>query len=350
MASIRKVAQKAGVSIATVSRVVNGEGSVAAELRERVLDAVNHYGYAPTVGRRNQSTVALVYAGPFTVGSPFDAACLDGLVSAMLDSEYDLTIVHLRRDKKPDETYSQFFLRKGIRGVIVRCTSRDREVPCALADERFPTVVLGDHFEHPNLSFAYNDSKKASLEGMEHLISLGHKRIAFAANDTDDGDHLDRFEAYRDALTAHGLFEERLVFRIPAHRSDGAQLMRKVLSHPNPPTGIFIADPLVAEGAINEAHRVGVKIPSDVSVLGFDDTDTRKAVYPVMTAICQESRELGKRAFELLMRRTTKRSGNKSLTDLGEAWLEINHTTGWARSESVRILPNGDRLQPVEHP
>ena len=74
-------------------------------------------------------------------------------------------------------------------------------MPCALADEGFPTVVLGDHFDHPNLAFAYNESKKASLEGMEHLISLGHKRIAFAANDIDDGDHLDRFEAYREALT-----------------------------------------------------------------------------------------------------------------------------------------------------
>ena len=67
-------------------------------------------GYAPTVGLRSQATIALVYAGPFTVGSPYDAACLDGIVTAMLDSEYDLKIVHLRRDKKPDETYSQFFL------------------------------------------------------------------------------------------------------------------------------------------------------------------------------------------------------------------------------------------------
>jgi DNA-binding LacI/PurR family transcriptional regulator len=348
MSTIRKVALKAGVSIATVSRVVNGNGTVAPELRDRVLDAVNTCGYAPTVGRRSQATIALVYAGPFTVGSPYDAACLDGIVSAMIESEYDLKIVHLRRDKKQDETYSQFFMRKGVRGAIVRCTSTDREVAGALADEGFPTVVLGDHFDHPKLAFAYNESKKASREGMEHLISLGHKRIAFAANDIDDGDHLDRFEAYRETLTAHGLFEPQLVFRIPAHRSDGAQLMRKVLSHPNPPTAIFIVDPLVAEGVINESHRVGVSIPSDISILGFDDTDARNAIFPKMTAVCQDSRELGRRAFELLMRRCSNRPGKQESIVLGEAWLEINHTTGWARSQSVRILPNGDRLQPVE--
>src|SRR3990170_7261525 len=98
MTTIRRVAQKAGVSIATVSRVVNGSTAVDPELRDRVLDAVGRCGYAPTVGRRSAASIALVYTGPFTVGSPYDAACLDGIVTAMLDSEFDLKIVHLRRD------------------------------------------------------------------------------------------------------------------------------------------------------------------------------------------------------------------------------------------------------------
>lgn len=113
---------KAGVSIATVSRVVNGSTAVAPELRDRVLDAVSHCGYSPTVGRRSAASIALVYTGPFSVGSPYDAACLDGIVTAMLESDYDLNIVHLRRDKSASETYSQFFFRKGIRGAILRST------------------------------------------------------------------------------------------------------------------------------------------------------------------------------------------------------------------------------------
>ena len=348
MSTIRKVAKCAGVSIATVSRVMNGSASVAPELRDRVVDAVNRCGYAPAVGRRSQASIALVYAGPFTVGSPYDAACLDGIVSAMLDSEYDLTLVHLRRDKKPDETYSQFFLRKGVRGAIVRSTSGDRDVARALADEGFPTVVLGDHFDHPGLAFAYNESTGASMEGMEHLVSLGHKRIAFAANDTDDGDHLDRLEAYRESLRIHDLLDEQLIFRIPAERLSGTHLMRKVMSLKNPPTAIFIADPLIAEGAIKEAHRLGIRIPDDLSVLGFDDTDTRNAVYPTMTAICQDSRELGRLSFELLMRRCSGRTTEGDSVVLGRAWLEINHTAGQPPARPIRILPSGDRLQPLE--
>ena len=348
MTTIRRVAEKAGVSIATVSRVVNGSTTVAPELRDRVLEAVSRCSYSPTVGRLPAASIALVYTGPFSLGSPYDAACLDGIVSAMLKSDYDLNIVHLRRDKSPSETYTQFFIRKGIRGVILRSTSADRDVARAIADEGFPAVALGDHFDHPRLAFAYNKSRMASVEGVEHLLSLGHKRIAFAANDTDDGDHLDRLEAYRQALISRGFYDPQLEFRVPAHRLDGAQLMRKMMSLSTPPTAVFIADPLIADGAINEAHTIGLKIPDELSILGFDDADTRHAVYPTMTAICQDSRLLGRLAFELLLRHCTLQPEERETVVLGNAWLEINHSTGRAPARSIRVLPSGERLAASE--
>jgi DNA-binding LacI/PurR family transcriptional regulator len=348
MSTIRKVARKAGVSIATVSRVVNGSIAVAPELRNRVLEAVSSCGYSPTTGRRSAASIALVYTGPFSVGSPYDAACLDGIVSAMLESEFDLKIVHLRRDKNMEETYSQFFFRKGIRGAILRSTAADREVPRAIADEGFPAVVLGDHFDHQRLSFAYNQSQSASVEAIEHLISLGHRRIAIAANDTDDGDHLDRLEAYRQTLQAAGFYDQNLEFRVPAHRLDGAQLLRRMMSLISPPTAVFITDPLTAAGVLNEAHKLGLRIPDELSVLGFDDTDSRYMVFPTMTAVCQDSRELGRCAFELTLNLGSsppderKATGPRSV--LGKAWLEINHTTGRAPAQATRVLPSGQRL------
>ncbi len=347
MTTIRRVAQKAGVSIATVSRVVNGSTGVAPDLRDRVLEAVSHCGYAPTVGRRSAASIALVYTGPFSIGSPYDAACLDGIVSAMLQSDFDLKITHLRRDKSAKETYSQFFFRKSIRGAILRSTSADRDVARMIGDEGFPAVVLGDRFDHPRLTFAYNESHSASIEGIEHLVALGHKRIAFAANDIDDGDHLDRLEAYRKTLRAHGLYDRQLEFRVPAQRLDGAQLMRKMMSIGNPPTSVFIADPLTACGAINEAQKLGLRVPEEMSILGFDDSDTRYSVVPTMTAICQDSRELGRLAYELLVPRSEDQKNGK-LGGVGKAWLEINHTTAKAPARPVRIMPNGERvsLQP----
>jgi LacI family transcriptional regulator len=323
--------------------VVNGSSAVAPELRDRVLEAVSRCGYAPTIGRRSSASIALVYTGPFSLGSPYDAACLDGLVSAMLESDYDLKITHLRRDKTPKETYSQFFFRKGIRGAIIRSTSADRDVARMIGDEGFPAVVLGDRFEHPRLAFSYNESASASAEGIEHLISLGHRRIAFAANDTDDGDHIDRFEAYRTTMAKHGIADPQLEFRVPAHRLDGAQLMRKMMSIGLPPTAVFIADPLTACGAINEARKLGLRVPEEMSILGFDDTDTRFSVEPTMTAICQNSRDLGRQAFEILLQLCDHLDGAASI-EPAKAWLEINHTTARAPSKLVRIMPNGERL------
>jgi DNA-binding LacI/PurR family transcriptional regulator len=351
MSTIRKVAHRAGVSIATVSRVVNGSTAVAPELRERVLEAVSLCGYSPTVGRRSASSIGLVYTGPFSVGSPYDAACMEGIVSAMLESEFDLKLIHLRRDKSADDTYSQFFFRKGIKGAILRSTATDRDVARAIADEGFPAVVLGDHFSDPRLSFAYNESRSASVEAIEHLVALGHRRIAIAANDTDDGDHLDRLEAYRQTLERFGIYDKSLEFRVPAHRLDGAQLLRKMISLGAPPTAVFITDPLTAAGAINEAHKLGLRIPDEFSIIGFDDTESRYMVYPTMTAVCQDSRESGRAAYELLLSLCNmpreEWESSEPRRALGNAWFEINHTTGRVPKQASRVLPSGQRLEMI---
>ena len=123
---------------------------------------------------------------------------------------------------------------------------------------------------------------------------------------------------------------------MPAHRLDGAQLLRKMMSLSAPPTAVFITDPLTAAGAINEAHKLGLQIPDEFSILGFDDTESRYMVYPTMTAVCQDSRESGRVAYELLIslcripREEWEASEPRRV--VGNAWFEINHSTGRALS------------------
>lgn len=343
MSSIRQVAKKAGVSIATVSRVINGSENVAPKLRRDVMDAVAACNYTPAVGRKQAQSIALIYPGLFTLGSPYDSACLDGMVSAMRESGYDLTIVDLRRDRGRQETLAQFFTRKGICGAIVRCSFEEREVVLNLAEEKLPLVVLGDHFEHPTLTFAYTESKQASREAVEHLVSLGHERIAFVACEREDGDHADRLEAYREVLSEHRILSNDLICRVPASRADGGPILRRLVGMPNRPTAIYVADPLVAAGAINEAHFMGVRIPDDLSIIGFDDTDLRNLIYPRMSAVCQDSELLGRAAFKLVEQLV---EGDKeSLASSPEAaWLEIHNTTAPPPLEVQRIMPSGSRI------
>jgi len=344
MPSVREVAKEAGVSISTVSRVINGRSTVDPQLRQQVLAAVERCKYEPLIGRKRQDSIALIYAGLFTPGSPYDSACIEGMVEAMRASEFDLAIIDLRRDKSRDETYRQFFARKGICGAILRSTTAERRIVQQIAAEELPLVALGDHFDHPSLSFLYADSANASRQAIEHLLSLGHTRIAFAACEREDGDHRDRFQAYRTTLEARGLWNPDYIANIPPQRLDGEKLIRNLMAMPDRPTAVFIADPLVAVGAINEAHRMKVAIPGDLSIVGFDDTDIRSVIYPKMTAICQDSCRLGKAAFERVAALTAGQAAFDESPAVHAAWLEINETTAPPPEVAFHILPNRTRL------
>lgn len=344
MSSIRKVAKQAGVSIATVSRVMNGAESVAPKLRRDVLKAVESCGYTPAVGRKSSDAVALIYAGPFTIGSPYDSACVDGMVQAMRDTRFDLTVIDIRRDKSRSETLGQFFARKGICGAVVRSTINERAMVADFAAEGLPLVVLGDHFDHPSLTFVYTESEQASREAIEHLVSLGHERVAFVACHREDGDHADRLRAFRNVLSSAGYLDEDLIFRVPPSRRDGGPIVRKLMGLPNRPTALYIADPLIAAGAINEAHQLGVRIPDDLSIVGFDDTDLRNLLYPNMSSVCQDSTALGRSAFKLIEALVDGADMAAVSSNRQAAWLEIHGTTGPPPAEVHRILPSGGRF------
>jgi len=307
---------------------------------------VNQCGYVPNVGRRTTSFLALVYACPFSLGSPYDSALVEGMVQASGGTELDLVILNPARDKRPEESYTQFFLRKGVRGVILRSTVEGRPIARQIADEKFPVIALGDHFDYPNLNFVYADSIKPSRQAVEHLISLGHRRIAFASNEHEDADHVDRFTAYVEALTAFGLeVDTSLVFKVPARRLDGAQLLRSMMSAPEPATAVYVTDPPVAVGLINESHKMGMEIPHDLSVVGFDDRDARNYVYPLMTAVCQDARQLGCDAFAELARTVEAGNGAQPNNCVSNCCLDINNSTGQPPMEDARILPVGTRLR-----
>jgi DNA-binding LacI/PurR family transcriptional regulator len=343
--TIRQVAESAGVSIATVSRVINNSPAVTEEVRAKVLEVVNRCGYVPNVARRTTSFLALVYAGPFSLGSPYDAALVEGMVQAMDSTSLDLVILNPARDKDTDESYTQFFLRKGVRGVILRSTVEGRQICRQIAEEKFPAIVVGDHFEHPSLRFVYADSSATSRQAVEHLIALGHRRIAFAANEQEDGDHIDRYTAYCQALQTHGLeMDQSIIFRVPAHQVDGAQLLRNLMSVPQPPTAVYVTDPPIAIGMINEARNMRMEIPGDLSIVGFDDRDSRNYVYPRMTAICQDARQLGYEAFSELAQVVEAGNGAECQHRISKTWLEINNTTGRPPENAVGILPDGTRL------
>jgi DNA-binding LacI/PurR family transcriptional regulator len=344
MASIREVANKAGVSIATVSRVMNGHHTVAEELRKRVLEAADVCEYRPNGSKRGASSVALLYMNEFLLTSPYDTACFVGMSEAMRRSPYDLVLLDMQRDRGKDEPLQQFLARKGVCGAIIRSTVEYRGILSSMATEGVPLVVLGDHFEQDALRFVYADSRSATREAVEYLLALGHREIAFVACDRDDGDHIDRMNAYREVLEAEDLYQHKHLHRVPPFRMDGAPLARRLLSKTDRPTAMFIADPLVAVGVINEAHRMGVRIPEDLSIIGFDDTDMRNMVFPRMSAVCQDSTLIGESAFEAVRQQIEAKANGEKISKPHDAWFEIHDTTGPPPIQVKSFLPGGVRL------
>lgn len=245
--------------------------------------------------------LALVYIGEAAAGtllnSPFDVAVLQGMASGMSDGGYNLMILDAWAERHPGETYTQMFHRKGIRGAVLRTYSQSREICETIAEEGFPGVVLCERFENPAVSYVNCDSRKSTYEAVKKLIALGHHSIAFCMNLHDDADHIDRYDAYKRAYADSGLqIDPLLTMRVLASRESGAKVIRQLTAMADPPSAIFVADPLTAVGALTESLRRGIKIPQDLSILGFDDADMRFDTFPSMSSVCQNVRDLGREA------------------------------------------------------
>ncbi|GAB4110411.1 MAG: LacI family DNA-binding transcriptional regulator [Phycisphaeraceae bacterium] len=331
MANVREIAKQAGVSIATVSRVLNNHPSVSEAVRERVLAAANQHRYVPKIGRRETMNIAYVYTGDVSLGSPFDSAVLEGVYASLSETDWNLMLLDVRRTRRNDETYSQMFQRLGVRGAILRTTSSNHAVCLKIAEHGFPAVVVGERFNEPNVTSVYCESRTASHEAVAHLIGLGHQRIAICVNVVDDSDHEERLTGYRDAMQEAGLpVEDKLILRAPAHRGGGEQVIRRLATALDRPTAIYITDPMTALGAMYEARRLGIRIPEDLSIIGFDDTEVRYMTWPIMTAVCQNAYELGQHACRLLNQMLNGTVSN--ILPAPPAWLEIHESTGPAPS------------------
>jgi DNA-binding LacI/PurR family transcriptional regulator len=328
MSSVRAIAKQVGVSITTVSRALNNDPAVSPTTRERIIRAANRCGYTASVGKRVMTSIGLCYTSAVTVSDPFDAAVLGGITRGVDECEFDLVILNMQRDLKANESYTQFFRRKGIRGVLLRTVADLRHICVEIATEEFPHVVISDRFEEPGVNFVDCDSRSDTTRATEYLASLGHRQIAFSMHNTRDRDHLDRFDGYCEALENQKIrFDERLVFRHPYTKEGGAAAMNMAVTMQPRPTAIVFADPLTAIGAVKRAYELGVRIPEDLSVVGFDDADTRYSVFPTMTAVCQDAARLGYEAARWLTRNLGPRSAAR-LRRTFPTFFEVNQTTG----------------------
>jgi LacI family transcriptional regulator, galactose operon repressor len=302
--TIYDVAERSDTSISTVSRVLNSPSKVNVETRHRVLAAIDALGFVPKAEARAR---ALRLNGRIGVISPFFTAPsfvqrLRGLAGELSNKNYDLVIYTVDSQDRLQSYLSTLPLTGNLDGlVILSLPVADADVN-RLIEHNIPTVLI--EFPHPKLNSVEIDDVGGGKMAAEYLIAKGHRRIAFLG-DTDLPEYAIhpvslRLVGFRRALQEAGIaLPDEFVRLAPYTMEQTRQMAIEVLNISNPPTAVFAATDFQALGVIKVARQLGVKVPEQLAVIGFDDLDM--AEYADLTTIHQHLDESGRLAIEILL-------------------------------------------------
>jgi LacI family repressor for deo operon, udp, cdd, tsx, nupC, and nupG len=302
---IKDIAEKLGVSPATVSRALTGTGLVAEPTLSRIRDAARALNYRPNVSARNLRTqrsmaVLLVVRD---VGNPFYLDILKGVEATARAAGYSVLMGNTEND--PDRETEYFdMLRDGHADGMILMTGKLPSKPSYLDDfpSNLPVVIALEVIENTSFPHVQIDNVAAAREAVRHLIGLGHRRIAHISGPVPEIMSLRRRDGYREAMAEAGLaipagYEPRGDYLLHT----GQDACRALFALPEPPTAIFVANDEMAFGAIHELRRLGRDVPEDVSVVGFDDLYLSEAFYPPLTTVNQPRADIGREAMTMLL-------------------------------------------------
>ncbi|TLS32342.1 LacI family DNA-binding transcriptional regulator [Geobacillus thermoleovorans] len=303
MASIKDVAKRANVSTATVSRVLRNAGNVTEETRQRVLEAIEALNYQPNVLgrylRRMETETVLVVVPDIT--NPFFSKVLRGIEAVALKHGYQVLLGDTQNDVRLEEQYLNLLPQRQVDGMIF-LTARIRKELVEEMAEQFPIVLACEYLEGADIPTVSIDNISSARKATEHLIRLGHCRIAHLSGPMNIILSRDRLRGYQQALAQHELeADAALVQEGDFTYESGYNLTLKLLALEKPPTAIFAANDEMAIGAIKAVRHRGGRVPDDVAVVGFDDIQMASIFEPSLTTIAQPMFEIGQKAMELLL-------------------------------------------------
>lgn len=308
MVSLTEIARAARVSIATVSRVVNEPDFVAAQTRARVRRAMTRLGYHPNrvarrLRQRNGCRQLLGLIIPEIENSHF-AEIVRGVEDAAYTRRFAVMLCNSDNDPAKQQFYLDILRAESVDGVIVPpIQDRDPTLLAAVA-AGLPLVAIDRRLDHPGVDSVLVDNRRGARLAVEHLLQRGYSSIAHVAGPPQNSTSRDRQEAWAETLFAHGLpVPPEYFWPGDNQRESGITGAEALLSLPNPPRAIFVANNLMATGVLEVTHRRGLAVPGDLALVGFDDPPWAQALRPALTTVRQPTREIGRVAVELLLDR-----------------------------------------------
>ncbi len=320
--TIIDVAQLAGVSKTTVSRVVNGDiRKVSQATIDKVKWAIEHLGYEQNTvasSLRTDKTNIVMLSIP-DINNPFWPEVARGIQDFMELQGY--VVVFANNDWDPQREIK--FLRMARRGRFDGILINPIQVPeKELLSARIPTVIIGNRDGYTNLDNVSSDSYSAVQTAMEHLTGLGHGRIGFLSGISHVSTARSRLSAYRDFLNENNLEKEaELIAYVLYSHEGGMSGMAQLLDLPNPPTAVLASNDVIALGAMHLARERGCRIPDDISIMGIDGIYAASTTLPPLTTIEKQKYELGNQAARLLISRIKRKKRPCSTFPSPVSWL-----------------------------
>ncbi|KUM89528.1 MULTISPECIES: LacI family DNA-binding transcriptional regulator [Streptomyces] len=319
MPTMADVARSAGVSVATVSHVLNGTRPVLPHTRQAVLDAVDELGYTPNTLARSlvTSRTRSIGLAVSAISNPYFTEILQGVEASALEHGYSLLIADPHDDPEHERKVVQLLHERRVDGMIVAPSADPRELVSYLGRHQVPTVFLdrvidgvggspaGAHVDGPqpfDQVCAENTEPMAGL--VTHLAGLGHRRIGLVAGLPGLSTTAERITGYRQGLTSARLpYDDHLVVHGDSESAGAERATAALLALAAPPTALVTANNAMTIGTLRALRRHGLSVPDDLALCCFDDFAWADLFSPRLTAIAQPSREIGARAVRVLLER-----------------------------------------------
>lgn len=304
--TIKDVAKKAGVSTATVSRVITGGENVSQGLIEQVNQAIKELSYRPSRVARNlrvrkANTVGLVVSD---IQNIFFTSIMRGIQDVLQDEGFVLLAANSDEDEKKEKIHLETLLAEDVAGIILAPTGSDASIYANLLDEGRAIVIIDRSPPNLKADSVLVENIAGARAAVEHLISLGHKRIGIISGRKNISTATMRLEGYRAALHKAGIpYDPDLVSVGDFRQESGYRAMGHFLKLANPPTAVFSSNGVMTLGALQAIHERCLKIPDQISLVSFDDMPWSASLQPPLTVIAQPTYEIGCAAASLLLNR-----------------------------------------------
>jgi len=301
--SIREVAKRAGVSTATVSRVVNGTVPVNKQTERRVRSAIKALGYYPdsharTLGSGRSHMYGLIISD---ITNPFFPDIAKGFERIAVEHGQELLIANTDYQPRRMQICVRRMLERKVDGVAIMTSEMDPKLIELLNKRGIPIVFLDTGRVGRMTSNIFIDYDGGIEHAVEHLVSLGHRRIAFVGGPPTLASAKTRREAFLRALKSRGLKSSASYMKTGDHQVGGGQAaMAQLLKLDAPPTAVIASNDLTAIGVIGAIHAAGLSVPGDISVVGFDDIELSSFLYPPLSTVRVPRAEIASRAFAAL--------------------------------------------------